>query len=100
MSGQSPKTRRLWHLTNAETSAKRASHGHTYWKHRTTGLWWSVDTAGHGGSAFKVYVEDANGDLHWYRDADQYGDFIDPSKKHKGPIGKLISFEMRHDPNR
>lgn len=65
--------------------------GHTYWRHKTTGYWWSKDTAGHGESAFKVYKEDASGNLVWYRDADGYGDFIDPSAKHKGPAGKVIA---------
>jgi hypothetical protein len=64
--------------------------GHTYYRHKTTGLWWSSDTAGHGRSAFKVYIEDANGDLSWFRDADRYGDFISPETKHKGPKGKRV----------
>jgi hypothetical protein len=72
-------------------SDKKITRGnHTYYRHKTTGLWWSLDTAGHGGSAFKVFTEDANGNLVWYRDADQFGDFISPKTKHKGPVGKVI----------
>jgi hypothetical protein len=78
--------RRKWQLTGV----KRTRLGHTYWKHATTGLWWSKDTAGHGGSVFKVHKEDGKGDLIWYRDADEFGDFISPAKKHKGPVGRRI----------
>lgn len=63
--------------------------GHTYYRHRTTKLWWSPDTAGHGGCAFKVYKY-RQGKLEWFRDADQYGDFISPQAKHKGPTGKTV----------
>lgn len=65
-----------------------------YYRHRTTGLWWSRDTAGHAGSAFKVYKEVGPGRLRWFRDADQYGDFISPLRKHKGPVGKTIWFDL------
>jgi len=66
----------------------------TYWRHKTTLLWWSVDTAGHGGTAFKVYKEDGSGNLVWFRDADQYGGFINPQVKHKGKKGKYITYEI------
>jgi hypothetical protein len=72
------------------TDAKRTIGTRSYSRHSTTGLWWSVDTAGHGGSAFKVFTEGAGGELNWYRDADEFGDFIDPTKKHKGPKGKKV----------
>jgi hypothetical protein len=88
--------RGLWQLTDAMSDKKVTRGGHTYYRHKTTGLWWSVDAAGHGGSAFKVFKEDANGTLVWYRDADQFGDFISPQAKHKGPTGKVIviSFQV------
>ncbi|MBN8627345.1 MAG: hypothetical protein J0M17_17850 [Planctomycetes bacterium] len=69
--------------------------GHSYWRHKTTGLWWSRDTARHGGSAFKVYVETASGRLDFYRDADEYGDFI--FNKHKGPIGKVVVYDATNE---
>jgi len=79
--------RGLWDLTDARTSAKFTCQGHTYWQHDATGLWWSNDTAGHGGSVFKVYEKFGNR-LVWKADADEYGDFI--FGKHKGPVGKVI----------
>ena len=85
--------RRTWQLTDAMTDRKRTVAGHTYWRHKSTGLWWSKDTAGHGGSAFKVYVEDAGGNLVWFRDADEFGDFISPQAEHKGPIGRSVTFD-------
>ena len=37
------------------------------------------------------YLKKAKGGvLEWYRDADEYGDFIDPNKKHKGTKGKKV----------
>jgi RHS repeat-associated protein len=83
-------SRRPWLLTDEHTDAKRVIGKRTYYRHRSTELWWSRDTAGHGGSAFKVFKEGPGGDLDWYRDADEFGDFIDPDKKHKGPKGKKV----------
>jgi RHS repeat-associated protein len=83
-------SRRPWLLTTEQTSARRVVGKRTYYEHRSTKLWWSPDTAGHGGSAFKVYNEVPGGDLVWYRDADLFGDFIDPDRKHKGPTGKRV----------
>ena len=82
--------RGLWKLTNEGSSKRRVIGNRVYYQHKTTGLWWSVDTAGHGGSAFKVFKETEGGTLEWYRDADKYGDFIDPNKKHKGKKGKKV----------
>ena len=42
-----------------------------------------------GGVVFKVF-EKRGKDLEWFRDADEFGDFIDPDKKHKGPKGKKV----------
>lgn len=81
-----------WQLTHAMSDSTKLIGTRTYWRHKSTGLWWSKDTAGHGGCAFKVYTEDANGKLIHYRDADEFGDFISPAKKHKGPIGKQVTF--------
>jgi RHS repeat-associated protein len=79
--------RQPWKLTPARSDATKIIGGRTYYRHDATQLWWSRDTAGHGGSAFKVYEE--QGDvLVWVRDATIYGDYIDPEKKHKGPKGK------------
>lgn len=81
--------RGLWRLTDARTDAKVVIAGHTYWRHRSTGLWWSKDSARHAGCAFKVY-EIQSGKFVWIADANEYGDFIDSATKHKGPAGKFV----------
>jgi hypothetical protein len=48
---------------------------------------WAKDHARHGGSAWKVFKAESNG-LRWYKDANQYGDFIEG--KHKGPTGMFV----------
>jgi RHS repeat-associated protein len=83
-------TRKPWDLTRERSSATKVIGKRTYYKHDSTGLWWSRDTAGHGDSAFKVFKEGPGESLDWYRDADEFGDFIDPEKKHKGPKGKKM----------
>ena len=84
----SPTPWRLWALTDEMTDAKVSDRsGRTYWRHKTTGFWWSKDTAGHGGAAFKVFERFGN-QLHWKADADQYGNFI--HGKHKSQAGTII----------
>ncbi|MEQ1902866.1 MAG: hypothetical protein ABL888_01610 [Pirellulaceae bacterium] len=80
--------RKLWTLT-AGGASKIMKHGKfgTFYKSKSDGLWWAVDNAGHGGSAFKVFKETGKG-LEWIADADRFGDFI--VGKHKGPIGLFI----------
>ncbi|MCS2147573.1 RHS repeat-associated core domain-containing protein [Scandinavium manionii] len=58
-----------------------------YYKDGKTGLWWSKDTTGHGGSAYKVYRETSTS-LEWVADADENGQFM--PDKHKGNTGKSI----------
>lgn len=81
-------SRGLWEITKQGTDRvgvhKRFG---TFSRHKSTGLWWSKDQAGHGGSAWKVYDETPHG-LKWKADADEFGDFI--VGKHKGPTGELI----------
>lgn len=86
--------RGAWKLTK-EASGRVFQHSRTgfkYVEHLTTrkGVFWSVDRAGHGGSAWKVFTEEATG-LRWYRDADEYGDFL--QGKHKGSVGEFIPFK-------
>jgi len=83
--------RGLWSLTSEGASRimKHRKFG-TFFKSKSDGLWWAVDNAGHGGSAFKVFRESGKG-LEWIADADRFGDFI--VGKHKGPIGQLIPWQ-------
>jgi hypothetical protein len=83
--------RGLWSLTSEGASRimKHRKFG-TFFKSKSDGLWWAVDNAGHGGSAFKVFRESGKG-LDWIADADRFGDFI--VGKHKGPIGQLIPWQ-------
>jgi RHS repeat-associated protein len=81
-------TRGLWTLTKRGASAiKNHKTFGTIYKSKSDGLWWAVDKAGHGGSKFKVFKETKKG-LEWYRDADEFGDFI--LDKHKGSTGTFI----------
>lgn len=84
--------RGVWSLT-AEGASKMMRHGTfgTFFKSKSDGLWWAVDNAGHGGSAFKVFKETGTG-LEWIADADSFGDFI--VGKHKGPTGLFIPWKQ------
>jgi hypothetical protein len=84
--------RGLWNLTEegASKAISRNKIGKLY-KSKSDGLWWSKDTFGHGGCPSKVFTENKKG-LQWYRDADQFGDFI--TGKHKGPTGLTIPWKQ------
>lgn len=84
-------SRGLWKITKEGTERAAQWGKRTISKHRSTGLWWSKDTAGHGGSVWKVFKEEAGG-LRHFRDADKYGDFI--VGKHKGPVGEFIPWKL------
>ncbi|MEV5000148.1 Kelch repeat-containing protein [Nocardioides sp. LML1-1-1.1] len=79
--------RRIWQITDARSLDTKVVGTHKYSK-QADGTWWSRDTAGHA-SAWKVYKE-VPGGLEWYRDADQYGNYIDPALKHKSNAGKSV----------
>ncbi|WP_207793420.1 polymorphic toxin-type HINT domain-containing protein [Nocardioides acrostichi] len=80
--------RAIWKITDEQSLATRVVGSHKYSK-QADGTWWSRDTAGHGGSSWKVYRETSKG-LEWYRDADKYGDYIDPALKHKSDAGMIV----------
>lgn len=82
--------RGLWQIAKEGTAATKQGPFGTVSKSRSDGLWWSKDTAGHGGSAWKVYEESSRG-LIWRSDANQYGDFI--VGKHKSDIGTFIPWK-------
>lgn len=80
--------RGLWTLTKeGASSIKNHKTFGTIYKSSSDGLWWAMDKAGHGGSKFKVFKE-GRGGLEWFKDADEFGDFI--SNKHKGSTGTFI----------
>src|SRR5690554_5815859 len=80
--------RGLWTLTKEGASAiKNHKTFGTIYKSNSDGLWWAVDKAGHGGSKFKVFKE-GKGGLEWFKDADEFGNFI--INKHKGSTGTFI----------
>ena len=80
--------RALWSITDAK-SLKSTVVGDRKYSKQADGTWWSRDTAGHAGSAWKVYRE-VPGGLKWYRDADKYGTYIDPAQKHKSDVGTIV----------
>jgi hypothetical protein len=81
----------VWRLTSVG-SDKVMIHNKfgKFFRSKSDGLWWVEDTAGHGGSAFKVYRETGKG-LVWYRDADQFGNFI--LLKHKSDVGTFLPWK-------
>ena len=85
--------RGLWKLT-AEGATKIMKGGPfktTFYKSASDELWWTADVTGHGGSAFKVYVETKKG-LEWVWDADRYGDKM--PNKWKGATGRFIPWSQ------
>ncbi len=83
--------RGLWRITEEGTERVfRSDKFGKIYKSGSDGLLWAKDTAGHGGSEWKVFRESSKG-LEWYRDADKYGDFI--VGKHKGDVGKFIPWK-------
>jgi len=83
--------RGLWKITKEGTDRAVQWGSRTISRHESTGLWWSKDTARHGGSTWKVFKEERDG-LRHFRDADEYGDFI--VGKHKGPVGEFIPWSQ------
>ena len=80
-----------WSLTSEGASREMRHDGFgRFFQSKSDGLWWAVDNAGHGESSFKVFNETGKG-LEWFRDADEYGDFI--LGKHKGPTGLFIPWK-------
>ena len=78
-----------WQIDGERTTAilQGGPFKEKYYKDGKTGLWWSKDTTGHGGSAYKVYRENSTY-LEWIADADKDGQFM--PDKHKGDTGKNI----------
>lgn len=88
---QAEKIRKLWAITEGGTDAAAFSERFgSFYRHESTGLWWSKDTAGHGESVWKVFKETKRG-LEWMADANKYGDFI--VGKYKGPTGRFIPWK-------
>lgn len=81
------KVPKKWNITNP--TDKKVIGGRTYLKDGNTGRWWSRDTAGHGGSAWKVF-EERSGGLQWIADADEQGNFI--QGKWKSDAGMFVRF--------
>jgi len=79
--------RKKWNITPSE---KKTVGGRTYLKDGNTGYWWSRDTAGHGGSVWKVYEEGPGSSFRWIADADEYGDYI--VNKWKSPAGMTVKY--------
>lgn len=80
--------RKLWTITPHGTKAAlQTRSGRKYYQSKADDTWWSKDTAGHGGSAWKVFEQRSDG-LHWMADADEYGNYI--VNKHKGDVGMFI----------
>jgi hypothetical protein len=92
------KPRGLWNVERVDKVVKwgNGKKAHTIMKDSKTGLWWSRDTAKHGGSEWKVYKETSKG-LEHFADADKHGDFL--TNKHKGDVGKFIPWRELNQVN-
>src|SRR5579862_3874671 len=88
---RSPKTTASWQPWNGNGSQTDRVASHHKWgifyRHESTGLWWSKDQTQHGGSNWKVFRESSGG-LIWTSDADEFGNFI--VEKHKSETGKFV----------
>ena len=80
-------TKKIWQISRFDKVARHPKHGKLF-RDPNTKLWWSKDTAKHGGSTWKVFEKEARG-LRWIEDADEYGNYMN---KHKGDIGKFIKW--------
>jgi hypothetical protein len=84
---QCKQERRPWTITPDRTDkVMRHPKFGKFSRHDSTQLWWTKDTAGHGGSVWKVFKQEGNQMVHQF-DADEFGDMI---LKHKGPVGRSI----------
>ncbi|WP_153099844.1 RHS repeat-associated core domain-containing protein [Paraburkholderia hayleyella] len=80
--------RKAWEVNRFDRVCEAMLNGTRvkYFRDPTTELWWSQDTEGHGGSAWKVMAQVDNNLVH-KQDADIYGDYM---SKHKGDTGKSM----------
>ena len=82
--------RNLWSIERFDKVVNAGRFGNVF-RDPETGMWWSKDTSGHGGSAWKVFKETKTG-LRWIEDADQYGTFL--TGKHKSSTGEFIPWKQ------
>lgn len=91
-SGTTKNTKTKWDIkTNASDKVDYNINGQkvSAYQDPKTGFYWSRDTEGHGGSAFKVFKMRKGGkELEWVSDADEYGNFI--TDKYKGSTGLVV----------
>ncbi|QVN23349.1 RHS repeat domain-containing protein [Burkholderia pyrrocinia] len=83
--------RKEWEVNRVDRICEGRLNGTSvkYYRDPDTELWWSADTEGHGGSAWKVMAQVGN-DLVHKQDADIYGDYMG---KHKGETGKSMTMK-------
>ncbi|WP_456291887.1 RHS repeat-associated core domain-containing protein [Pseudomonas sp. AK106] len=80
--------RKKWEVNRFDRICEAKLNGTLVKYYRATGteMWWSADTEGHGGTAWKLMEQDSNHLIH-IRDVNIYGDFMN---KHKGKTGKVM----------
>jgi Tfp pilus assembly protein PilE len=85
------KTKDFWEnlKSRSDKNARSTRFGKMY-RDPITKLWWSRDLAGHGGSSYKVFKENAKG-FEWAYDAVKDGTRM--LNKHKGPTGLFIPYK-------
>ena len=80
-----PNATTKWDINYNSQGQVKAGNSVAYYDGK---YYWLKDTAGHAGSAYKVYVRSGQY-LYWAYDADMYGNYI--YGKHKSDKGKIIS---------
>lgn len=81
-----------WDINGPKTVSKwQGPNNSTYSEFGSDNTVWSKSRSEHADS-YKVYDKTSKG-LEWKADADKYGNYIDPAKKHKSPKGKFISWK-------
>ncbi|MBS0261515.1 MAG: hypothetical protein JSS02_06115, partial [Planctomycetes bacterium] len=81
---------KLWKIEEFDKVVRWGDKGKIY-RDPKTGLWWSKDVSGHGGSAWKLFEDNGKG-LRWVSDADKFGNYI--PNKHKGAVRPIYSMEQ------
>jgi RHS repeat-associated protein len=80
--------RKKWEITRYDRICEAKLNGTVvkYYRAPGTEIWWSADTEGHGGTAWKMMEQESNNLIH-VQDANIYGDYMN---KHKGKTGRVM----------
>lgn len=80
--------RKKWEITRYDRICEAKLNGTVvkYYRAPGTEIWWSADTEGRGGTAWKMMEQESNNLVH-VQDANIYGDYMN---KRKGETGRVM----------